>query len=105
MTEREYRKYNFNVTDALGEKLNVGDCVIINNYYNNRVLIGVISHYTDSHRIAVFTKSLTHNSTWWSYRYPESLVKVKGKQFDKALRKAKQEIMEKYKNTVYGGKW
>ncbi len=80
MTRKEYEeKYNRNYTDMLGKPINIGDTVIINSHYSAYPIIGKVSHYTKSGKVAVhrdikLKKSLIRD---WYYRINNTIVVIK----------------------------
>lgn len=80
MTKKEYMKYNQEMYDKQGKRINPGDIVVINNHYGSDPYIGIADHFTDSGRVAVL-----HDwwSRWakkyykcWAYRYPDTVIKI-----------------------------
>ena len=53
MTKKEYMKYNQEMYDKQGKRINPGNIVVINDRYGREPHIGVADHFTDSGRVAV----------------------------------------------------
>lgn len=73
-------KYNQEVCDKQGKRINPGDIVVINNNYTATPYIGVADHFTASGNVAV----LYDWAGWggkivkcWAYRRPNTIVKLK----------------------------
>lgn len=74
MTHREYIKYHQEHKDMLGKPLNIGDIVIINNHYGRTPLIGTVSHYVESRRVAI---AMGNSYRWYAYRDSDTIIKLK----------------------------
>lgn len=80
MTKREYLKYNQEVYDRQGKRINPGDIVVINNHYGATPYIAVADHFTASGNVAV-------SYDWagwqgkivkcWAYRAPKTVIKLR----------------------------
>lgn len=79
MTHREYIKYHQEHKDKLGKPLNIGDTVVINNHYGRTPLVGIVSHYVESRRVAIAIKNHYKNKlyVWYAYRDPDTIIKLK----------------------------
>ena len=79
MNKREYLKYNRDMHDINGKPIKVGDTVIINNHYGVSPIIGTVSHFTESNKVAVNYKEILKTRTFdcTAYREPETIIKVK----------------------------
>lgn len=79
MTQREYNKYHQDVYDALDRHIDIGDTVVVNNYYRARIYIGKVSHFVESGRVAIDITSVERNHTykWKAYRFPSDIVIIK----------------------------
>lgn len=80
MTKREFMKYNQEVYDKQGKRINPGDIVVINNNFETTPFIGVADHFTESGNVAV----LYDWCGWkgkvvkcWAYRLPRKVIKLR----------------------------
>ena len=79
MTQREYIKYHQEMYDALNKPINIGDIVVANNYYKSNVLIGEVSHFVESGRVAISIQYKRGNTAYkyFIYRFPLDIVVIK----------------------------
>ena len=79
MTQREYKKYYQEMYDALNKPINIGDIVVANNYYKSNVIIGEVSHFVESGRVAINTQHKWGKTTYKYriYRFPLDIVVIK----------------------------
>ena len=80
MTKKEYLKYNQEMFDKQGKRINPGDIVVINNHYGSDPYIGIVDHFTDSGRVAVlydwYSRCQKGYVKCWAYRYPNTVIKI-----------------------------
>lgn len=73
-------KYNQEMYDKQGKRINPGNIVVINDHYGREPHIGVADHFTDSGRVAViydwWSKWAKRNVKCWAYRYPSTVIKI-----------------------------
>ena len=79
MTQKEYNKYHQDVYDILGRHIDIGDIIAATNHYRASVLIGKVSHFVESGRVAVGCSYKCGKTTYryFIYRFPEDIVIVK----------------------------
>lgn len=80
MTKKEYLKYNQEVYDKQGKRINPGDTVVINNSYSADLCIGVADHFTENGNVAVLYDWLNWRgeaSKCWAYRNSSTVIKLK----------------------------
>ena len=83
MTKREYLKYNNpDAFDKLGKPIKPGDTVVINSYYYSSPHIGIVDHFTQGGRLAIYwgtyhTRKNVLYGKCWAYRDPSSVIKIK----------------------------
>lgn len=81
MTKREYLKYNNQgVTDMLNVPINIGDIVVINNNYRSFPIIGKVTHFTSSDRVAIrytWADYLGSTCIGHFYRLPKNVIKIR----------------------------
>lgn len=81
INKKEYYKYNNpEAKDMLDVPINIGDTVVVNNYYYNKPIIGTVDHFTESGKLAILYKWKEHKSCepiYLSYRKPYNVVKLK----------------------------
>ena len=79
MTQREYMKYHQEMYDTLNKPINIGDIVVANNYYKSNVLIGEVSHFVESGRVAINMQYKQGKTSYKYniYRFPTDIVVIK----------------------------
>ena len=79
MTQREYMKYHQEMYDTLNKPINIGDIVVANNYYKSNVLIGEVSHFVESGRVATNMQYKQGKTSYKYniYRFPTDIVVIK----------------------------
>lgn len=79
MNIREYNKYHQELYDALDKPIDVGDTVVVNNYYRAAIHIGKVSHFTESGRVAITTTTVYGKTkyNYFIYRLPYNIVVIK----------------------------
>lgn len=80
MTRKEFMKYNQEVCDKQGKRINPGDIVVINNNYEATPFIGVVDHFTESGNLAVLYDWSNYKGNvvkCWAYRLPRKVIKLR----------------------------
>lgn len=80
MTKREFLKYNQEMYYNTGERINIGDTVVINNHYGNTPFIGKVDHFVESGNVAiVYNWSITKGGyiKCFAYRRPHTIIKIR----------------------------
>lgn len=80
MTQREYLKYNQEMYDKQGKRINPGDIVVINNNYEADPYIGVADHFTEGGNVAVCYDWAGWKGKivkCWAYRRPRTIIKLR----------------------------
>ena len=80
MTRKEFMKYNQEMYDKQGKRINPGDTVVINNNYESTPMIGVADHFTEGGNVAVLYDWYGWKGKvmkGWAYRRPSKIIKLK----------------------------
>ena len=80
MTKREFLEYNQEMYDNLNKRINPGDIVVINDYYKASPIVGVVDHFTESHKVAVSYDWIGYTGSIYkifAYRRPHTIVKLR----------------------------
>lgn len=80
MSKREYLKYNQTLYDYNGKLIKIGAKVVINNNYGSKPMIGIVSHFTETVKVAIkvrYYRSKTCDYYCWHYRKPDNIIILK----------------------------
>lgn len=80
MTKKEFLKYNQEMYDNTGNRINIGDTVVINNHYGDTPLIGKVDHFIENRKVAVVYNWCIIKGRGlkdFAYRKPHTIIKIK----------------------------
>lgn len=80
MSKREYLKYNQTLYDYNGKLIKIGARVVINNNYTSELIVGTVSHFTLSAKVAIKVPYYCNNKlkyNLWYYRVPHNVIILK----------------------------
>ena len=80
MTKKEFLKYNQEMYDNTGNRINIGDTVVINNHYGDTPLIGKVDHFIGNRKVAVVYNWCIIKGRGlkdFAYRKPHTIIKIK----------------------------